>query len=170
MSIGTPGMPFSSLLTRPDLVSAFQRMLLTAGAGGPLSDMETISAHENTAVLDKTINEANFITLGGFAVRSVVVRKSLEQGMLGILRAVALQTPVLSDLDNIIWQLRVNGNAEIGLDSVQGPMATFLFPKPVLMPLYKNSVIDIVATNLVAAPIVHVAGMLYGNFFPSLGG
>jgi hypothetical protein len=166
-----PGMPFSPLLTRPDLVSAFQRMLLNMAPNGqPLSDIETISAHENTAVLDQMINEANFITLAGFAVNTVVVQKSLDPGMLGILRAVALQTPNQADIFNLIWQVQVNGNAVIGLDSIQGPMATLLFPKPTLIPLYKNSVVRIVAASLIAAPIVHVTAMLYGNFFPPLGG
>jgi hypothetical protein len=164
-------MPFSPLLSRPDLVSAFQRMLLqAAGAGQALSDIETIAAHENTAVLDQMINEANFISLAGFAVQSVVVQKSLEQGMLGILRAVALQTPNLISLDFIDWQVTVNGNPVIGLDSIRGPMATILFPKPTLIPLFKNSVVRIVATSLQAAPIAHTTAMLYGNFFPALGG
>lgn len=127
-------------------------------------DQIQILAHENTAVLDPYFNESAFITLAGSA-RAEVVSYRLPAGMLGILRAVAMQTSDPNDQNSIIWQVLMNGSPVLGLDNIIGIMSTFLFPLNVDVAMYDGYVVSIVAINQTVNPISNVWGMVRGNFF-----
>lgn len=124
-----------------------------------------ILAHENTAVLDPYFNESNFITLAANAVHATIVTYTLPPGMLGILRAVAMQTVNVADQNNVIWEIQFNNSPPLGLDVIVGQMATFLFPLNVDMALFDGYTVRVVASNLTALPITGVWAMLRGNFF-----
>lgn len=124
-----------------------------------------ILAHENTAALDPFFNEANFITLPASSPQSVVVKFTLPAGMMGILRAVAMQTQDPNDINSVQWAVRFNGNPIQGLDKIIGQMSSFLLPLNVDMAMYDGYVVDIVAANLTAFDIAGAWAMVRGNFF-----
>lgn len=129
------------------------------------ADQWQILAHENTAVLDPWFNESDFILLPANGVQVPVVTYTLPAGMLGILRAVAIQTVDPADQNSVIWQVQFNQSPILGLDRVVGQMATFLFPLPWVQAMYDGYSVRVVASNLTGADIAGVWGMVRGTFF-----
>jgi hypothetical protein len=139
-----------------------------AGAPAPdlISDYATIRDHEARAVYDHWFNEAAPITLGANAVDSVVVSFALPTGHVGILRNFAMGLENASDFDNVRWRLRVNRDPVVGFDNIVGQLSTFIVPVELLIPLEKNATVDVVVSNLTAAPITNVTALVRGTFFP----
>jgi len=88
-------------------------------------------------------------------------------GRCAIVDGVAMGTLLLTDLDNIIWSVLVDGTPVVGLDSIQGPFGVFIYPKPVLIPMVPSQLVQIVATNLTAVAIPLVTAYLMGRSFPT---
>lgn len=161
--------PVSRTMTWEDIRAAAMR----AVPGDVQSSFaRTLMAHLAPLPWDKVFEEADFITLAASAVQQEVVRwprnGTDNSAMLALVRGLAMGPALLTDWDNIVWQVQVDGAAWPGYDRIIGPFAVFVYPKPVLIPLLPGQVVRIVASNLTAAPIALVSAALEGNYFPSI--
>lgn len=132
----------------------------------PLTDLETAKLHETVLVGDKWFNEAAPVTLLASAVRQVVVSVRIPHGMIGILRNFATGAESGLTLDSIVFAILINGSAVLGYDSIRGPISSFLYPQTLDIFCPKNALIELVASNLTAAAIPNVTGLLRGTLFP----
>lgn len=132
----------------------------------------TFMAHLAPLPWDKVFEEASPVTLAASAVQQEVVRwprgGHSNAAMLALVRGIAMGPALLTDWDNIVWQVQIDGAGVTGLDRIIGPFAVFVYPKPVLIPVLPDQVVRIVASNLTAVAIPLVTAALEGNFFPVL--
>lgn len=143
----------------------WQPAALAARAMIPPDDFEIIMAHENTGLADDLFNVAEPVTLLASAANQTITDFFLSEGQLGVLRAFAMGVAIAADFDNIVWGVTLDGQRLPGLDSIRGPISTFIFPLPVVIPMPRGARVAIVATNLTAANILLVTGMLRGTRF-----
>lgn len=136
---------------------------------GPIPDGNTqaILKHLAQSPFDYEFHEAVPVTLLAGASRQEVVRFTPSGTRCGIVRGLALGVAVYADFDFIRWAVMVDDTPWPGYDSIVGPFGVFLYPKPILIPLYPNQTVKVVATNLKAPPvnIPLVTGYLMGTHF-----
>ena len=131
------------------------------------SDQMTILRHVGErAVFDRWFNRSDPVTLAASAQDQVIVGYTLPGGELGILRAFSYGVAVFTDFDNIRFALRVDRQKVHGFDNMIGPLSTPVFPIPIVVPLWKGSTVEIVASNLTAVAIPLVTAVLRGTQFP----
>jgi hypothetical protein len=136
---------------------------------GLVSDAQIILAHEYTQVLDQPWQIANFIpSLAVGAVRVLICEFIVPAQQLGICRSLGLALTVFSDFDNVQWQLQVNGSAVSGFDNIRGQIGTIIFPQPLSVPLFRNSRIRVVASNIGVAPVLFPTARIGGDTFNAL--
>jgi hypothetical protein len=150
---------------------------IRAAAQSGASDIQssyarTFLAHLAPLPWDRVFEEASPVTLAASAVQQEVVRwprfGTSNATLLALLRGVAMGPASPTDWDNIVWQIQLDGAAIPGYDRIIGPFGVFIYPKPVLVAIYPDQVVRIVASNLTAAPIALVTGALEGHYFPAL--
>ena len=134
--------------------------------GVPMADFLTMLAHENVELGDNYLNEAAVVNLLASATDQVVVTYRVPQGMLGILKHFATAAENPTDMDNIRWRLRINRSPVVGFDDMIGVISTLVFPLRVNLQLFKNALVEIVASNLTAVQINNVTAMIRGTIFP----
>lgn len=127
----------------------------------------SILAHMMQTPWDSEFHQAEPVLLAGNAASQRVTAFTTPVASCGLVRGVAMGVSLLSDFDNIRWAIRVDGTPLPGFDNIRGPFGVFVYPKPVLIPLYPDQTVEIVASNLTALPIADVTGYLMGTFFPS---
>jgi hypothetical protein len=134
---------------------------------------KTLLANLSPLPWHQFFNEALPVTLAASAARQVVVQwpqagqEQSNMGRCAIVDGVAMGTLLLSDFDNIVWSILVDGTPVVGLDSIQGPFGVFIYPKPVLIPMVPSQLVQIVASNLTAVAIPQVTAYLMGRSFPT---
>lgn len=159
--------PVQKILTMDDLRIARLLGLLTDP--GQVSDSQIILQHEFTEVLDQPWQIANFIpSLAVGAVRQVVCEFAVPANQLGICRSLGLALTTFVDFGNVQWQLRVNGSAVSGFDDIRGQIGNIIFPQPLAVPLFRNSKVQVVATNIGVAPVLFVTARIGGDTFNAL--
>lgn len=126
----------------------------------------TILRHLNQLPWDHEFHSAGPVTLAASAVKQRVIDFSPTGMRCAIVRGVAMGVANLADFDNIRWAITVDGMSWPGFDNIVGPFGVFVYPKPILIPLYPDQEVVIVATNLTAVPIALVTGYLMGTHFP----
>jgi len=150
-----------------DLLAVFPSL-----GGENNSFTRTLLAHLTPTPWDQPFHEALPITLAASATRQLVVQwpQALQEqsnmGRCAIVDGIAMGTLLLSDLDNVLWSVLVDGTPWPGLDSIQGPFGVFIYPKPVLIPLLPSQRVQIVASNLTPIAIPQVSAYLMGRSFP----
>lgn len=137
----------------------------TNGNGGtPRSYLDSFREHLIELPGDVAIHEASPVTLAASASRQDVVSYTVQSGRLAFIRGVAMGCRLLSDFDNVRWDVMVDDAVVPGLDNICGPFGAFLHPhtRPVLIPLNPGQRVHIVATNLTAAAIPEVTAYVHG--------
>lgn len=134
----------------------------------PQSDFDrSILRHLNQMPGDHEFHVAEPQTLAASASQQRICSFTPTGGRLGITRGVAMGVASLADFDNIRWAIRVDGMSWPGFDNIIGPFGVFVYPKPILIPLYPDQTIEVVASNLTALAIPLVTAYLMGTHFPS---
>lgn len=126
----------------------------------------TLMAHLQQSPWDAEFHVAEPVTLAASATGQEITTFNLPPQRLGFLRGVANLVAILTDYDNIRWRLAVNDTPILGFDNIIGPFGVAVYPKPVLIPLYPNARVRLIADNLTALPILLVTGYLMGTHFP----
>jgi hypothetical protein len=127
----------------------------------------SILAHLMQSPWDAEFHAAQPVTLAASAVKQEVVGFTPGAARLGIVRGVAMGVALLGDFDNIRWAIELDGTSLPGFDNIRGPFGVFVYPKPLLIAMYPDTVVRIVATNLTALAIPLVTGYLMGTHFPA---
>lgn len=127
----------------------------------------SILAHLMQSPWDHEFHQADPVLLLASAVNQRVTSFTTPAAECGITRGVAMGVALLADFDNIRWAVRVDGTPLPGFDNIRGPFGVFVYPKPVLIPLYPDQTIEIVASNLTAVAIADVTAYLMGTHFPA---
>lgn len=127
----------------------------------------SILKHLNQMPWDHEFHIAAPSTLIASASQQRIIDFTPSAHRLGIVRGVAMGVANLADFDNIRWAIKVDGMAWPGFDNIIGPFGVFVYPKPILIPLYPDQTVEIVASNLTALPIPLVTGYLMGTHFPA---
>lgn len=126
----------------------------------------TILAHLMQSPWDDEFHQAEPVILAASAVNQRVTQFTNLSSECAVVRGVAMGVALLADFDNIRWAVRVDGTPRPGFDNIRGPFGVFVYPKPVLIPLYPDQTVEIVATNLTAVAIADVTAYLMGTHFP----
>jgi hypothetical protein len=112
------------------------------------------------------IKEGNTIDLPANAGFTQVVSFRLPQNMVGMLTAFAYGCNTVDDFSFVRWQLRINGQAQVGYDNMVGPMATFVFPEQVQLNLPTDTTVEIFARELGGLVRRQIAAGLWGRYWP----
>lgn len=112
------------------------------------------------------IKEGQTINLPAASPYITVVTFTLPANMEGMLLAFAYGCFTVDDFSFVRWQLRINGQAPVGYDSMLGPMATFVFPEITQLDLPQGSTVTIVAQELGGVLRPNIAAGLWGRFWP----
>jgi hypothetical protein len=134
-----------------------------------LSDSEIIRRHVPLDPDDLNFNEAASVTLLANAVRQPVASFRTPLGFLGLLRTFATGVGNAGDWASITWSLTINKTPIYGFANMVGPIAELLHPFDALrlaVPITKNGLVEIVASNSTAVAIAGVQAMLRGHVFP----
>lgn len=126
----------------------------------------TLLNHLNQQMGDSEFHVAEPVTLLASAVRQTITDFEVRPQHLGWLKGFANGVAMLADYDLIRWSLLVDDTPVLGFDNIIGPFGVFIYPKPVMVPLYPASVVRLVASNLGAVDIPLVTGYLMGYTFP----
>lgn len=113
------------------------------------------------------IKEGFTITLAAGAAFTQVVSFRLPSQMIGVLTSFVYGCSTVDDFDFVRWQLRINGQPQVGYDNMVGPMATFVFPEPLQLNLPQDSTVAIFAAEL--SGLVsrrNIAAGLMGTYWP----
>lgn len=118
----------------------------------------------------QTFHEGNTLptlAVGGFAV---VVSFTLPNTLQGQCERFTYGCERMSDFDQIVWQLRIDGSPVPNYDFMQGPLASFVLPNVLAAPLpvRAGATLEIWAraTTLATGPI---AAIVTGTMWPSQG-
>lgn len=96
-----------------------------------------------------------FVTLPPGASRTVVTWYQVQQGKHGVLIGVDNICNATSDYPNVVFELDIDGAALPGFSNVKGPLSPCLQALlPMMDAILPGQVIQWVATNLTASPIV----------------
>ena len=126
----------------------------------------TLLAHMNQSPWDAEFHVAEPVTLAASAVRQRITDFQMQGNRLGFLKGFANMVALLTDYDNIRWSLLLDNTPVLGFDNIIGPFGVAVYPKPVLVAIYPDQNIRLVATNLTAIAIPLVTGYLMGTHFP----
>jgi len=111
-------------------------------------------------------DKAEEVTIGALAVRQVIVEYELEDGQLGVLRFFGNQTANPSDTAFITFAVTVNGHPIPGYANIIGSKGPVNFPDPLEWCLRGRDIIQVVATNSLAAAIGGVGARIKGWSWP----
>lgn len=112
------------------------------------------------------IKEGQTIDLAANAGFTTVVTFRLPQNMVGLMTAFAYGCNTVDDFSFVRWQVRINGQPQVGYDNMIGPMATFVFPEQVQLNLPTDTTIVIVAQELGGLLRRQISAGIWGRFWP----
>lgn len=121
----------------------------------------------------QTFHEGNFLDSLAVAVPfTPVVTFTLPVNMQGQLEGFTHGCEILSDFDQVVWQIRIDNGPVQNYDFIQGAMSTFVFPKQLAapIPIRAGGTIDVAARATTTTTLGKIAAMIMGTFWPSQGG
>lgn len=158
--------PIQRLTTYDDMLLAWLRQ---QQGEAPPSDLRIIFGNEFTEVLAQPWHIANYIpSLAVGAVDQVVCEFSVPAQQLGICRQFGNALQNFTDFGNVRWKIRVNGQLVTGFDDIIAQIGNIIFPVECKIPLPRNSKIQVLATNIGAAPVLFVTARIDGTTFQTL--
>lgn len=113
-------------------------------------------------------DKAEEITVGASAIRQRIVAYQLPATHIGVFRFFGNQCANPSDTQFITFAVVVNGHPIPGYANIIGVKGSTDAPDPLEWPLKGNDLIEVVATNSLAAPITGVAARIKGWSWPVL--
>lgn len=113
-------------------------------------------------------DKAEEITVGASAQRQRIVAFQLESTYVGVLRFFGNQCANPSDTQFITFAVVVNGHPIPGYANIIGVKGPTDNPDPLEWPLKGGDIVEVIATNSLAAPISGVAARIKGWVWPIL--